>query len=480
VIQEILDSKQKHRRKKADEPLEKKLEAMDKLREGSIKASYRVNKESTEETTQAKDIRFPGRSTSSGIDYEVRLATCFAVKMLSGKSSSVFEGISGDQITSIQMQTKDPVDDVVLNLEDDNSRIFISAKLRSQSLNPNANLSSEFGQIILSFVEQYLAIEHTGSQKCRLVLALPLSAGKSVAQDLPRALNAHRNNTNTESIEGFLSNRPKKEKKALSNLIAAAKASWKKVQGSEANEEDFRSFLRIVYVEQWNLEDHEQDWRNILGDIRTHIAECPEDSLAIRDSLVSKFQDADTKGYKLSAQSIREHLLQIPHRLKAPPDYASEINKLKHITQTNLERIKAHVSLHFGKVPAESVIIERDEELEALCNAIKAQHLLLTGEPGCGKTGLLCKLANQLHRNGTTVIVLLAEALEGVDMNGSANVVGLDHPLPEILANWSPAGILITDALDALRDGEQQSKVRKLLEDITTGNSDWTVLASVR
>jgi hypothetical protein len=54
--------------------------------------------------------------------------------------------------------------------------------------------------------------------------------------------------------------------------------------------------------------------------------------------------------------------------------------------------------------------------------------------------------------------------------------------LDDVLANWPDGarGVLMTDALDAVRDVETQRMLRCLLQDVQRGPSGWTVVASVR
>jgi hypothetical protein len=148
---------------------------------------------------------------------------------------------------------------------------------------------------------------------------------------------------------------------------------------------------------------------------------------------------------------------------------------LQHVQQ-------AESDIHFGTRKTDEVHIARTEELSALVTAAKAGHLLITGEPGCGKSGLIHPLAGTLQRKGFPVVLLLAEEVFGRDWKGSANLPGLAHALDEVLANWpnGSCGFLITDALDAVRDPETQKMLHRLLQDVKNGQSEWIVAASVR
>src|SRR5436309_2452518 len=69
-----------------------------------------------------------------------------------------------------------------------------------------------------------------------------------------------------------------------------------------------------------------------------------------------------------------------------------------------------------------------------------------------------------------------------VDLDRDLDPLNLIHGLDEVLGNWpgGKCGILITDALDAVRDMEAQKRLRSLFRDVQEGVSHWTVVASVR
>ncbi|MDX9723072.1 MAG: ATP-binding protein [Myxococcota bacterium] len=124
--------------------------------------------------------------------------------------------------------------------------------------------------------------------------------------------------------------------------------------------------------------------------------------------------------------------------------------------------------------------IPRSDALMALRNAIATQSLLLTGEPGCGKSGLLHSLANELERENCPLLFLRAEQLVENDAQQRATLRGLEHPLVEVLKNgFSESGIVIIDALDAVRDPNGDANIRRLLVAVKQ-LAPWRLLASIR
>ena len=78
------------------------------------------------------------------------------------------------------------------------------------------------------------------------------------------------------------------------------------------------------------------------------------------------------------------------------------------------------------------------------------------------------------------MVLLLAEEVACSASGG--NFLGLDHSLVEVLENWpaTTAGILLTDALDSVRDPAAQREIRALLRDVRMASCNWKVAASVR
>jgi hypothetical protein len=426
--------------------------------------------------------RFGGRATATGVNYEVRVAAFIATKMLAGNLCSVWDGISGADVSAITMQAPEPVDDIVVSLGNDREAcIYISAKERRGTI-PHTRNSPAFADTVHAFVRQFLKLPGAERAKSRLVWAVPSSAGTATTHELLDALNTHRMDAGDTSLSRFLCGRQVKAQKALNALLSVAKRVWRKESGSSPTEENLRSFLRQVYVEVYDFECGQRLERHAENDIRSHIAANATHAQRIWDKLEHFFAKVDQRGVRITRASLRRVLVADTLQLKAPPDYAREIVRLQELSTHNLSRLKEHAALPFGPTPADAVHIPRTAELSALILAIKSGHLLITGEPGCGKSGIIHALVDGLQRDGVPVVLLLAEEVFGANLTSSASSLGLTHTLDEILRNWpdGACGFLITDALDAVRDVDALKMLRDLLRTVQVGQSGWTVVASVR
>lgn len=496
----ILDSKRRHRRKLANLPPAEKLRILQELRarsqlqrgrrrSASLSLPTVADKSRAKRANRkaviavpAKAPRFGGRATASGVNYEARIASLIGVKMLCASRCNLWNGVSGADISAITLQAPEPVDDIVLDLrEASGARIFISAKERSTGITLS-DTNPTFSEIVDAFVRQFLKVSEPARGKSRLVLAIPSSAGQAATQDLPAALETHRRDSGDDSLQNFLDRRRGREKGAVLSLISTATKKWSRLSGNSPTDDQIRDFLRCVYVEIFDFGPSGQSEREACGDIRTHLVSDAKQAVQVWKNLEAFFADANQRGARVTGGSLRRALTNQDLRLKPTSDYAKDVARLRELSALNLSRIREHTTLPFGQESGGVVHIQRSEELSALLNAVRSGDLLITGEPGCGKSGLIHQLVETLQKEGSPVLLLLAEEVFGRSWKGSASLPGFVHALDEILANWpdGTSGFLVTDALDAVRDVESQKMLRHLLSDVQHGQSGWKVVASVR
>lgn len=430
-------------------------------------------------TNKRRGSKFGGRSTAVGVGYEAKVAAFIAVKMLAGDGCDVWEGVNGAHVVAVTMQDATAVDDVVVELRDDRAgTVFISAKHRAGAIALTAK-SEVFTDVVDSFVRQFTQITADARSGCRLVWAVPSTAGRKVTQDLRGVLSAFRDD-DFASLAEFLKRRQTKDREAMSAMREQTKRAWKKTFKRLPTDAELCEFLRLVRVEVFDFGGGGQSEQSALQTILVSLAAKPAETQRIWEWLDLHFLKNNERGLRRTAATLRQRLTtEARVKLKAAPSFAEDIEFLRQLTARNLERLKDHTLLRFPKT---DIHIERTAELTALVAAAKRRHLLVTGEPGCGKSGLMHPFAETLARDGIPVVLLLAEEIFGKEWNGLPNLPGLTRALDDVLANWPDGaqGVLITDALDAVRDVDTQKLLRRLLENVQRGSSRWLVVASVR
>jgi hypothetical protein len=480
-LQRVLERKLAHRRKLAELSAAEKLQLLEELRNRA--EIQRGSRRTHSSPTKSSSPQFGGRAAASGVNYEVRIAALIAVKMLAGSGCSVLQGIPGGDVSAITMQADEPVDDIVVSLSGDpKASIFIAAKERSGPV-PLTASSPAFADTVDAFVRQFLKLPASSRSHSRLLWAVPSCVGRAATHALPNALNSHRMDAGDTSLADFVRARRSPEKKALEGFLSVARSAWKKIAaGNLATEDDLRSLLRQVYVEVYDFGAGQRLELQAETDIRNHIVADAKQAGLAWQKIQTFFADVNQRGIRVTPVSLRRALSFEGLTLKSSPDYAQEIRTLREMTSRNQAALKPHTVLNFGPSVADVIHIERPGDLSPLLDAAKSGHFLITGEPGCGKSGLIFELVERLQGDGIPVVLLLAEEIFGRGENGPENLPGLVHDLDEVLANWPDGarGVLVTDALDAVRSPETQQLLRRLLRNVKTGQSGWTVVASVR
>ncbi len=308
--------------------------------------------------------------------------------------------------------------------------------------------------------------------------AVPSSAGAGLTHGLRKALDAFRADANS-GMRDFLRRSPTKQQEALERLLAQAKRDWKSAAKKVPDENTVCDFIRTIHVEVFDFGLGLHHEHRAEETIRGSLAANPRESRRIWEKLELHFSRANRQGLRTTAASLRQMLASDGLKLRPTPGFAEDFELLRRLTARNLDRLKDHTLLRFAK---SEIHVSRKEELMAMTAAAKKGHLLVTGDPGCGKSGLIHPLAQMLSKEGIPVVLLLAEEVFGRDWKGAANLPGLAHALDDVLAHWPDGakGVLITDALDAVRDVDAQRLLRRLLQDVQQGTSGWAVVASVR
>lgn len=425
-----------------------------------------------------------GKAEATGSNYETLVAAWYGHSVLLGETAQPpFDLPTDTQIVSFTCQSEAPVDDVNAVTSDDGI-IFVQAK-RSVAMSSVA--SSSFAGALDQFVRQTKACaandpKHMWSRpldpaRDRLVLATRSSSSSKVTETLPELLRRIRDRSDPRTLVQVAVSQA--EKAVAKTVETNLKRSWKAVYGKSPSLEELNDLLRLIWVQELDLESGRRDRRFILEQFRANLL---EDATQASTALSELFKLAARLRAERSGAD-RHTLLQLLTgagiRLTALPDFRNDVAALKRWTRARLQ-----------PTPRFTRLLEDDPQLTiertlwpSFLEAASAKSLLLVGEPGAGKSGLMYRLASTAMALGRDVVFLPVDLLNVDTFSGLQAELGIRYALVEVLSYWpgSSRGILVLDALDAARKPETQKLLRDVVGDlIRVAGSRWNVIASVR
>jgi len=425
-----------------------------------------------------------GKAEASGGNYETLVATWYAHSvLLGGIAQPPFDLHTDTQIVSFTCQSDAPVDDVNANTGDAGI-IFVQAK---RSVDMSSAATSSFAGALDQFVRQVKACaaadpKHAWSRpldpsRDRLILATRSASSSKVTETLPELLRRIRDRSDVRTLKQVAVSQT--EKMAAKTVETNLNRSWKAAYRRSPTAKELNALLRLIWVHELDLESGKRDRRIILEQFRANLLEdATQANLA--------FSELFKLGARLRAErsgADRSTLLQLLARagirLTALPDFRGDVVALRKWTTARLEL-----------APKFTRLLEDDPQLTieralwpSFQEAANAKSLLLVGEPGAGKSGLMYRLASTAIAAGQDVVFLPVDLLNVDTFSGLQDELGIRHDLVEVLANWpsSKPGLLVLDALDAARKPETQRLLREVVGGILrVSGSRWNVVASVR
>jgi hypothetical protein len=260
------------------------------------------------------------------------------------------------------------------------------------------------------------------------------------------------------------------EEDALKVALGHLRRSWTARRGSPS-EEDLRELLGVLRVVVLDTADGGPDRAAALAMLLGLVpagreAEAWTALVAVGHAVSEAREWRDRR--RLVADLARRGVAVGPG-----PTLARDIETLRAVSQSNLAALRPHVALpiaggiHLAR-PADATLAE-------------ATHtdggVLVVGDAGTGKTGLVVTLAAGRAAAGQEVVLLRAADVAAGAVGGG---VTLSRPLDQVLLEWTgtdPATLVI-DALDAARGSEDRARLAALVTALA--GSRWQVVATVR
>lgn len=414
-----------------------------------------------------------GAATSAGMRFEQQLGALFSSWILAGERlDSVFR-LGAASADWIRFETEAPVDDLLIKTSDDG---FVAVQAKTTA-NLSKDLASPFGKTVSQFVRHWLVAQQGDAslgwnrpldpRRDRLVLAVGPKASNQIKFDLPDALRLV-----TQAGGGPLTQAQQHAYRVFSSLVEQSWASITKDRYDNHLPQHLAEFITVFTFD---------------GDSGHALA---------RGSIFKVLgQDADpgvvfTALTELSGQLMKQRgggdlpawrqlLAGRGIALNATPEFRGDIEALKRHSKAIASALASYEKIDMGNGDSLSVRRECQVEVEA---AVLNGPLLIIGEPGAGKSGVLNALAKKLFDDGVDVLQLAVDRYSIESLEGLSRELGLAHPLLDVIEAWDGAGpaYLIVDALDATRGGRGESVFRALIERVLERKGRWNVVASIR
>lgn len=413
-----------------------------------------------------------GRATEAGMSFEAGVGAWFAAHIICYQPIGSRFGLADDAIPiELRFETGIYLDDVSVRLSD-GSNIHVQCKTHP---NLSDNVRSGLASTIAQFVPLYLDSRTTSSHKSVAILAVAADAARSL-DELERACRAFDYGDTWEEVQKSVSGA---QRDALKIFESCVRSNWDEGRMGALAAADLASMAKLFRVVRFDMESGQRDWSEcaqLVGRQLFGAADAGDrplrDLLGVTRKLVRSGAGATAAGL---LDSLRDHGWDDSRS----PRFNADVDRLRAHSAAEIARLSRHTRLPIaGGLP-----IVRDC-IVPLRDSVKDGSLLVVGEPGSGKTGVLVNLAEEYVSQGVAFAFLSVDRFGGV---GTADALRrelqLDNPLLDVLAGWPGRGpgVLLVDALDASRGGPAEGVFASLIEDaVARLGQRWSIVASIR
>lgn len=416
-----------------------------------------------------------GQATEAGMAFQAEVGTWIAAHVLARLPVGGRFGVNNAALPiAIRLETGEGLDDIEVS-QSDGGAIHIQCKTTATlGTGERAPLTKTVGQLA-----RFVADTKASAGLPDLTRNV---ASLAVGRRAPASLNQLEAGLRAYDLGGTwpvtLAQRSQAERGALTTFQTIASSAWNDHRGVLPTDQDLVDMARIFRVTRFSMDEGSADWREasrILG--RRVFGDEAAGDAPLRD-LKSIIRGMIGSGAPADRAGLLCELRRLGHNDVGAADFSLDLSRLSAATDAELARLSGHTRLPIaGGIP---IVRASDGPLST---AVGTGSLLVSGEPGAGKTGALVALAQERRAAGDTVVFLSVDRFPGVAI--AANLqseLGLEHPLAEVLdaAPGSGTKILIIDALDAARGGPAEGVFAQLIETLRASETDWTVIASIR
>ncbi|WP_141130191.1 ATP-binding protein [Rhizobium aethiopicum] len=370
----------------------------------------------------------------------------------------------------LRFETEAPVDDILVATTNDG---FVAIQAKT-TVSSSQDIASPFGKTIEQFVRQWFVCrDGDGSlewnrpldwTKDRLVLATGPESPAAIRTHLPAALALARG-----PGQPLFS---KNQRDAFDDFRQCVQTTWPRLTSEPFDDRILQELAQLICIFTF-------DPAAVAAMLTSGSQIVEGDAIDALQTALSDFcEELMVRRGGADLPALRQALMTRNVPLKAAPRFSADIAALRRHSSDVSQALSRYESIQSG---GEMVGIARDCQVDVERAAMDGS-LLIVGEPGAGKSGVLNALATKLKDDKYDVVVLAVDRYSVESLEGLSKELRLDHGLIETLEAWDgrePA-FLIIDALDATRGGRGEGVFRSLIETMVKKNARWRVIASIR
>ncbi len=420
-----------------------------------------------------------GAGTSGGIDFQARVGAWLATAILAEAAAPAPWGWPTDStLQSLDMETGEPVDDLLVT-NSLGSSAYLQAKL---TLSLSAAEGSDFASVISAFVLQHIGGTESRGRPLRkgdrLVLAVGPACSGLIREDLRRVIDRVRGLHEGGTLDSVT--RSRRERQAFDALVEHARSAWRAASGEDASQAELRAFIQTIWISVFDLSEEGSDAIYARGQLRGSVLVDPTQEPQAWGILISLVASLAAVQSGADRQRLQKLLADKGVGLRPAPSYRADIERLRAYSSTIADRLRPYSMI---RLPASAGEIKiRRSVSDAVLSAISDGSLVITGDPGVGKSAAVSELIATLTAQGRDVVAFAADAVDVRSLGQLRHELALDHEVVDVLRSWpgENSGVLVIDGLDAARGEGTQDVLSDLIAATTAAASRWTVVASIR
>ena len=420
------------------------------------------------------EMRAGGRATETGMSFQAGVATWLAAHLATSAPLGTRFGLPLSVPVRLQLETGRNLDDIEVWLES-GSEILVQCKTTADlSARTDGPLAKTIAQLVLLYADRRRRGEEPDPGCLAAVLAVSARAPRSL-DDLQQACRFLDFGASWSEAVASL---PQRQVAALEVFEDAVRGGWG-AEDKGPSEGDLATLARLFRIERFAVDVGGADRREAARLLGERLLGSEDGDEAVVDQLQAVVHRLAATGTPTDRAGLLRRARAAGLRDRRSPVFGPDLARLESVTRQEVGRLSRHARLH----TAMDVSIRRDC-MPSLVEAIEGGSLMVIGEPGAGKTGVLVAFAEEWAKRARPLVFLSIDRLGNVATTEQLREeLGLSHGLIDILEGWpgDEPGVLLIDALDASRGGQSERVFANLIEEAISRLAErWSVVASIR